>query len=220
LEEKKDLWRNALSHFRGDHSRCRHAPNGKEPLIQDDETTLIEAMTIFLSTTAKYFDLLEAGVRTQVNESLNSRRTWFASKNLAWADSWVAKMFLAVPHFNNPYLYLTDLVQKIGFDLPEAYYQSLHELFVRSIKTRQHRTGERTRSISVGKGPSPGVRGAPPSRHLPAATARRPTGERDDSFSDASSDSGDDDIEGDEYSDPDGVGPSAPGARIPSLVAG
>jgi hypothetical protein len=77
-----------------------------------------------------YFDLLEAGVRTEVNESLNSRRTRFASKNLAWADSWVAKISLAVLHFNNPYLYFTDLVQKIGFDLPEGYSQSPHELFV------------------------------------------------------------------------------------------
>jgi hypothetical protein len=100
--------------------------------------------TTFLSTTTKYFDLLEAGVRTQVNESPNSRRTRFASKNLAWADSWVAMMSLAMLHFNNPYMCFTDLVQKFGFDLPEAYYQSLDELFVRSIKTRH--TTPRTNS--------------------------------------------------------------------------
>jgi hypothetical protein len=124
--------------------------------MRDDDTALIEAMTTFLSTTTKYFDLPQASVRTQVNESPNSRRTRLASKNLAWADSWMARMSLTVLHFNDPYVSFADLVQKIGSDLPESYCQSLHELFVRSIETHQQRTEERTRSVSVGRGPGPG----------------------------------------------------------------
>jgi hypothetical protein len=172
--EKKELWRNALSHFRGDHSRCLHAPNGREAAIRDDETRLIGAMTEFLSSTSKYFDLLQAGVRTQVNESVNSRRTRFASKNLAWADSWVARMALAVLHFNKPYVYFTELIQRIGFDLPDTYFQSLHELFSESIRMREHPTGKRVWSFPRGKASSTRVTGAslPPHQSSPSIARR------------------------------------------------
>jgi hypothetical protein len=46
LEEKKELWRNVLPHFRGDHSKWRHSLHESTPVIQDDEHLLIEAMRI------------------------------------------------------------------------------------------------------------------------------------------------------------------------------
>jgi hypothetical protein len=83
LEEKKDLWQDRLSHFRGDHSTCRHSLNDKEPVIHDDKTTLIKTVVMFLSLTASCFDLLQVNVHTQVNESVNSKQAKFAPKNLA-----------------------------------------------------------------------------------------------------------------------------------------
>jgi hypothetical protein len=75
LQEKKELWQNVLPHFRGDHSKCRHSLHEKARTIQDDEIMLTEAMTIFLSSTAKHFDRLESTVRTQAKEFLNAKRT-------------------------------------------------------------------------------------------------------------------------------------------------
>jgi hypothetical protein len=104
------MWLNALAHFRDDHSRFLHAPDHKEPAIRENDTLLIKVMRKFLSSTTKYLNLLAAGVRTQINETINSKRTRFASKNIGWTDSWMARMSLTVPHFNNPHVYFIDLV--------------------------------------------------------------------------------------------------------------
>lgn len=219
-DEKKELWQNALSHFRGDHSRCRHAPNDKDPVIRGSETDLIEAIRTFLSSTTKYFDLLEAGVRTQVNESLNAKRARFASKNLAWADSWVARMSLAVLHFNHPYAYFTELVRTIGFDLPDAYYQSLHELFSQSIKARRHPTGKRVWKCSMGNNSRTSTTGDKLSPHLHAASIARRTVERDDFVPDSSTESSDDDVEVEGDDDSDELTPFASGRADTDLVPG
>jgi hypothetical protein len=221
LDEKKELWQNAVSHFRGDHSRCRHSASTKGRVIRDDETVLIEAMTTFLSSTTKYFELLEPNVRTQVNESLNAKRTRFASKNFAWGDSWVARMALAVMHFNDPYVYFTELVQKIGFGLPDAYYQSLDELFNQYIRTRQHPTGKRTRNLPTGNRSGPGPDDACLAPHLLPVTIGRPASERDDFFPCSSSGSSDDDLGGGAAnSDSDEPAPFSLDTRSTDLVVG
>jgi hypothetical protein len=220
VDAKKELWRNALSHFRGDHSKCLHAPNDREPAIRDDETRLIGAMTECLSSTSKYFDLLQAGVCTQVNESVNSKRTRFASKNLAWADSWIARMALAVLHFNNPYVCFTELIQKIGFDLPDTYFQSVHELFSESIRMREHPTGKRVASFPRGKSSSARVTGASLPPHQSSPSIVRRTAEQVDFFCCSSTESSDDEIEGDEECGSDDLTSSAPGRASPDLIAG
>jgi hypothetical protein len=184
----------ALSHFRGDRSKSRHTLDDKEPVIQNEETVLTEVMRTFLSSTTKYFDLLEASVCTPVNESVNTKRSRLASLNFAWADSWVARIALAVLNFSGPYIYSTELVQKIGFDLLHTYYQSLPEFFSQSIKRRQHPTGKRNRKGFMGKGSRASLKRARLAPH-PPATLGSSAIERDNFFPCLSTESNDDHLE-------------------------
>jgi hypothetical protein len=123
-------------------------------------------------------------------------------------------MSLTILHFNNPYMYFTELTQKIRFDLPDTYYQTFHEPFPQSMKTRRHPDGKRTWNVSLGSVSRVGLKGARLAPPVAPATTERFTTKREDFSPSSSTESSDDDVESADHSNSDELTSSTPDVGI------
>jgi hypothetical protein len=72
-------------------------------LISPDNTELIQKLDAFLAKTSWILQKCDSEFSTQINESFNRGKLEYASKDLKWGFTWIARMSCAVLDRNHPF---------------------------------------------------------------------------------------------------------------------
>jgi hypothetical protein len=98
IDQKKAYWANALQHYQGNHNHC--LPHVKKKHVVLTDRRVISALSAFLNDTLDLIAKVRPGVSTQMCESFHSLKGKLASKDIAWAASWKARVACAVLDVN------------------------------------------------------------------------------------------------------------------------
>jgi hypothetical protein len=102
IEQKQKLWMNSLEHYKGNHKDCpREHPDSPPggPLIKTEKAA--EELQHILDETVELLARALRGLNTQLNESFNSLKAKFASKDTSWRVSWPSRIDCTVLQMNS-----------------------------------------------------------------------------------------------------------------------
>ena len=100
VEDKVAFWRNAVNHYRGDHSRCPRRHEQERVWVYRDDKDAIDALTDLLSKTEGIIRHCVKPFSTQLNESFHAIKSHMMFKEFAWHETAIARLYLSMLTFN------------------------------------------------------------------------------------------------------------------------
>ena len=101
IEEKKNMFLNAVEHYSGNHENCIHPPDHVDfTNDQIDDVHTKEVLYQFLQQNLYIIEQCDPIANTQHNESYNNTRARYAFKQMTWRSSFLARTFVAVLEVN------------------------------------------------------------------------------------------------------------------------
>ena len=100
VEEKVAFWRNAVNHYRGDHSRCPRGHSQERVWRYRKDQDAIDALRLLLSKTEFIIRHCAKPFNTQLNECFHAIKSHMMFKEFAWRETAIARLYLSLLTFN------------------------------------------------------------------------------------------------------------------------
>jgi hypothetical protein len=145
IEQKKNYWRNALEHFRGNHEKCPHEHPEVDKLLVIKTAEQEEQLVQFLEATVELLERCLTGVHTNFNESCNALKIHYADKNTSWKGSWSARMMCAIMQVNSLENWRIELARRCGVHLTARAVARLEHVWAEHLELHRERPTEEYR---------------------------------------------------------------------------
>jgi hypothetical protein len=139
VAEKQALWMNSLEHFKGNHEHCprEHLESLHGPLIKTAKAAA--ELQHILEETVELLSRALPGLNTQLNESFNSLKAKFGSKDTSWRVSWPSRVDCAVLQMNSETEWRIPLARRCGIHLDQRLIRRMSLNWEREQDIRRKR---------------------------------------------------------------------------------
>jgi hypothetical protein len=138
---KLEVWMNAKSHFRGDHSNCTHLPSDDHEWMNKDNP---ESLRILDKILEKGRSIISStnfhNGSTQLNEAFHQVKAKYANKRISYLTSTDLRFAMAIISFDNAPHWQKDLREFCGVpSLPDEIETLITEDNLRKSRIRENR---------------------------------------------------------------------------------